>query len=287
MGRYKLSMCKAEDAIADGKLKSLLQGAAADVLGGELMLAQVPTRVLMLSNIVLPEELRDDKEFEEIVEDVKLECMEYGHVMSVEIPRPMASFDPNGGHQSHIGYAYVEFTDIDGAGKARKALSGRKFSGRTVEAHYYSERLYQEKSFETPCANYQKEDSSVFTPELAAHVQPYLDAIQQAKEAAEAAARTAAAAAAASVAIQAPLMPALNPTPAPLATGQPRIVGTAPPVMPAVVPVTPMMPSIVAAAGGKGTLPPLLPLPTPTTNQDSAAEIEGQQSSTSTIPLSA
>lgn len=40
-------------------------------------------------NMVLPEELLDDEEYEEIVEDVRDECSKYGLVKSIEIPRPV------------------------------------------------------------------------------------------------------------------------------------------------------------------------------------------------------
>ncbi|NWX08367.1 U2AF2 factor, partial [Caloenas nicobarica] len=48
-----------------------------------------PTEVLCLLNMVLPEELLDDEEYEEIVEDVRDECGKYGAVKSIEIPRPV------------------------------------------------------------------------------------------------------------------------------------------------------------------------------------------------------
>lgn len=256
VGRMRLKMCKAEDAIATGRLKCLLQGPGAEVLGGELMRAQVPTRVLMLSNIVLPEELKNDKEYEDILEDVKIECSEYGIVMHVEMPRPVREFDPQSPEGSHIGCAFIEYTTIEGAGKARKALSGRKFSGRTVEAHYFSERLFKEKKFEDASCNYDKDHSSIFSPELADHVKDFLEALEEERKATEAAAKNAQLVAASVGAGPVAVIPR-QVVPAPL-PAPPRIVGTAPPVMPAVVPVTPIIPTMSIA---KGPLPPLLPLP--------------------------
>ena len=49
----------------------------------------IPTEILCLMNMVVPEELVDDDEYEEIVEDVKEECGKYGQVKSIEIPRPV------------------------------------------------------------------------------------------------------------------------------------------------------------------------------------------------------
>lgn len=49
---------------------------------------KVLTEVLCLMNMVDPEELRDDEEYEDIKEDIKDECSKYGVVRSIEIPRP-------------------------------------------------------------------------------------------------------------------------------------------------------------------------------------------------------
>ncbi|GAA6096370.1 splicing factor U2AF 65 kDa subunit-like [Tachysurus ichikawai] len=49
----------------------------------------MPTAVLCLLNMVLPEELLYDDDYEEILEDVREECCKYGSVRSIEIPRPV------------------------------------------------------------------------------------------------------------------------------------------------------------------------------------------------------
>lgn len=43
------------------------------------------------------------------------------------------------------GYIFVEFSDAGAASRARKALKGRSFDGKTVEAEYYSKDLYDKK----------------------------------------------------------------------------------------------------------------------------------------------
>lgn len=65
----------------------------------------IPTEVLCLMNMVAPEELIDDDEYEEIVEDVRDECSKYGQVKSIEIPRP------------------VDGLEIPGTGKVQKYLT--------------------------------------------------------------------------------------------------------------------------------------------------------------------
>lgn len=49
----------------------------------------MPTEVLCLLNMVMPEELVDDEDYEEILEDIRDECCKYGSVRSIEIPRPV------------------------------------------------------------------------------------------------------------------------------------------------------------------------------------------------------
>lgn len=56
----------------------------------------IPTEVLCLMNMVSPEELLDDEEYEEIVEDVRDECSKYGQVKSIEIPRPVDGLEVPG-----------------------------------------------------------------------------------------------------------------------------------------------------------------------------------------------
>lgn len=47
-----------------------------------------PTRVLQMLNMVTPEELINDAEYEEIIEDIKDECGKYGSILDVKVPRP-------------------------------------------------------------------------------------------------------------------------------------------------------------------------------------------------------
>lgn len=72
----------------------------------------LPTEVLCLMNMVAPEELLDDEEYEEIVEDVRDECSKYGQVKSIEIPRP------------------VDGLEVPGTGKVRSVASECHFLGK-------------------------------------------------------------------------------------------------------------------------------------------------------------
>lgn len=50
---------------------------------------RVLTEVLCLMNMVVPEELIDDEEYQDILEDIRDECSKYGAVKSIVIPRPI------------------------------------------------------------------------------------------------------------------------------------------------------------------------------------------------------
>lgn len=54
------------------------------------------TEVLCLLNMVTPDELRDEDEYEDILEDIREECNKYGVVRSVEIPRPIEGVEVPG-----------------------------------------------------------------------------------------------------------------------------------------------------------------------------------------------
>ncbi|TMW51304.1 hypothetical protein DOY81_003623 [Sarcophaga bullata] len=101
-----------------------------------------PTEVLCLLNMVTAEELRDEEEYEEILEDIKEECNKYGVVRSVEIPRPIDDVDVPG-----LGKVFVEFNSVIDCQKAQQALTGRKFSERVVVTSYYDPDKYHRREF--------------------------------------------------------------------------------------------------------------------------------------------
>ncbi|CAJ0639062.1 2611_t:CDS:10 [Entrophospora sp. SA101] len=91
-----------------------------------------PTTVLQLLNMVTPEELVDDEEYEDIVEDVREECSKFGRIIDMKIPRP-------GQTTTGVGKIFVRFDSAEAAGIALRALAGRKFAERTVLTSYFEE----------------------------------------------------------------------------------------------------------------------------------------------------
>lgn len=100
------------------------------------------TEVLCLLNMVTPEELRDEEEYEDILEDIKEECNKYGVVRSVEIPRPIEGVDVPG-----CGKVFVEFNSVIDCQKAQQSLTGRKFNNRVVVTSYFDPDKYHRREF--------------------------------------------------------------------------------------------------------------------------------------------
>lgn len=100
-------------------------------------------QVLCLLNMVTPDELKDDEEYEDILEDIKEECNRYGVVRSLEIPRPLDGVEDVPG----VGKVFVEFVNVDFCVKAQQALTGRKFANRIVVTSFYEPDRYHRRDF--------------------------------------------------------------------------------------------------------------------------------------------
>ncbi|KAJ9156878.1 U2 snRNP auxiliary factor large subunit, partial [Coniochaeta hoffmannii] len=96
------------------------------------------SRVLQLLNMVTPEELMDNDDYEEIKEDVQEECSKYGTILEVKIPRPSGPSRSSAG----VGKIFVKYDSPEGAQKALRALAGRKFADRTVVTTFFPEENF-------------------------------------------------------------------------------------------------------------------------------------------------
>ncbi len=100
------------------------------------------SRVLKMSNMVTSEEIQNDSEYADIMEDVRLECSDHGAVIRVLIPRRKENYPAHA-----EGNIFVEFTNVDGASAAKRALTGRKFDNRTVVVEDFDENAYRQGVF--------------------------------------------------------------------------------------------------------------------------------------------
>ncbi|XP_050423905.1 splicing factor U2AF 50 kDa subunit [Adelges cooleyi] len=101
-----------------------------------------PTEVLCLLNMVTPDELKDEEEYEDILEDIREECNKYGVVRSLEIPRPIEGIDVPG-----CGKVFIEFNAVADCQKAQQALAGRKFNNRVVVTSFMEPDKYHRREF--------------------------------------------------------------------------------------------------------------------------------------------
>ena len=99
-----------------------------------------PTTVIRLSNMTTQEDLTDDELYLELQEDVAEECNNYGAVRSIIIPRSSET-----GNSGAVGYVFVHFNTVEGAIKAKAAVSGRSFNGQLVGVVFYPEALFTKK----------------------------------------------------------------------------------------------------------------------------------------------
>ena len=112
-------------------------------------------RILLMLNMVTPDDLTDDQEYGDLYEDVKEECSNYGAVEDLRIPRPVkkdkSKWAPGEGGQiaaqdavrldeaSGVGRVYVKYKDSESATAALNNLAGRSFAGRSIIATLLSE----------------------------------------------------------------------------------------------------------------------------------------------------
>lgn len=107
-------------ASVGAKNTTVLPAVQIQVPGLSLVGASGPaTEVLCLLNMVTPDELKDEEEYEDILEDIKEECNKYGVVRSIEIPRP------------------IEGVEVPGCGKVITTNQKKKTDG--VEKISYSD----------------------------------------------------------------------------------------------------------------------------------------------------
>ncbi|OVA00566.1 RNA recognition motif domain [Macleaya cordata] len=104
---------------------------------------EVPTKVVCLTEVVNADELRDDEEYNDILEDMREEGGKFGSLVNVVIPRPNA----NGEWTPGLGKVFLEYADNAGSAKAKAALHGRKFGGNDVMAVYYPEDKYFNRDY--------------------------------------------------------------------------------------------------------------------------------------------
>lgn len=112
-------------------------------------------RILLMLNMVTPDDLTDDQEYGDLYEDIKKKYSNYGPVEDLRIPRPVkkdkskwapgevgqksAADAVRADEAAGVGRVYVKYESSEGANHALKALAGRSFAGRSIIATLLSE----------------------------------------------------------------------------------------------------------------------------------------------------
>lgn len=99
--------------------------------------AHEPSSILMLLNLVSPDDLSDQDAIDDLKNDIGEECSKFGTVKSIQVPAPDAD---------NVGTVkvYVEFDSPDSAKRAQMALAGRKYNNRMVITSFYPEPDYHD-----------------------------------------------------------------------------------------------------------------------------------------------
>ena len=96
------------------------------------------SRVVELKNMLSPEDLENPEEYEDIMEDTREECSQFGQLVSVVIPKA---------NEAGATKIFLEYTSNTDAQKAIDALRGRTFDGRKVVAEYFDETKFAAKDY--------------------------------------------------------------------------------------------------------------------------------------------
>ena len=117
--------------VAAAEAAAELQRHAAEAQQGVLGPASpIPTECVLLKNMFRAEEETEDEWWLDIAEDVREECAQFGEVTHSFVDRESE------------GFVYLKFADVAGAAKAKDALHGRWFAGRTVAAEFQFTAVY-------------------------------------------------------------------------------------------------------------------------------------------------
>ncbi len=86
--------------------------------------------------------LLDEAEWKELIRDTKDVCSDFGKVVSMFAPRPVAHSDPRRDPEG-VGELFTRFDTVAGALKAKNALNNREFDGNLVTANFISVEKFE------------------------------------------------------------------------------------------------------------------------------------------------
>jgi len=96
------------------------------------------TRVLVLSNMVMVEDLVSDADYQGLQEEVREECAKFGQLRGMQIPRRAEGNI----QQSAILKIFLEYASVQDAQAAERELKGRRFGDNVVQTSFFPEADY-------------------------------------------------------------------------------------------------------------------------------------------------
>ncbi|XP_011258948.1 poly(U)-binding-splicing factor half pint isoform X3 [Camponotus floridanus] len=117
-----------------------IKGQSARHLVMQKLMRKVESRVVILRNMVAPEDV--DETLQEEIQD---ECSKFGVVERVIIYKERQSEDDE--NAEVIVKIFVEFSQMSEAERARDSLNGRYFGGRLVKGELYDQALFDNNDF--------------------------------------------------------------------------------------------------------------------------------------------
>jgi len=125
-----------------GELKLPSQGgpgaAAVVPTAASIPVQQAPTKVVELKHMLSPQDLENEDEYNDILEDTREECSQFGALKSVVIPKA---------GQVGATKIFLEYLTTEDAGKAIQGLAGRTFDGRKVTAEFFDETKFANQDY--------------------------------------------------------------------------------------------------------------------------------------------
>ena len=128
-----------EDVLAKYMSGELQAGNTAPGQGAAAMNANVmATRVVELQNMLSNEDLANEEEYNDLLEDTREECGQFGQLLDVVIPKA---------GEAGATKIFLEYASTDDASEAIRGLEGRTFDGQRVQATFFDEEKFSRKDF--------------------------------------------------------------------------------------------------------------------------------------------
>jgi len=111
----------------------------------KVMTAGTPSRILRITNMFRSSDLTDHNFVDDIIEDTKQECSNFGRVSTVVIPSRDDTLEYA---NIEVDKVFVAMSSEEEATRVLCDLKGRTFDGRIVDVKYYPENLFYSKVYD-------------------------------------------------------------------------------------------------------------------------------------------